>query len=80
MPEIRIPFFRPAIDDEDVQAVVDSLRSGWITTGPNVAALEHELAAYCGAKHVNAVNSATAALHLCLEAWDVGPGDEVIAP
>jgi dTDP-4-amino-4,6-dideoxygalactose transaminase len=80
MTEIRIPFFRPAIDDEDVQAVVESMRSGWLTTGPNVAALERELAAYCGANYVNAVNSATAALHLCLAAWDVGPGDEVIAP
>jgi dTDP-4-amino-4,6-dideoxygalactose transaminase len=80
MPEIRIPFFKPAIGDDDVQAVVDSLRSGWITTGPNVAALEQELAAYCGAKYVNAVNSATAALHLCLESWDLHPGDEVIVP
>jgi dTDP-4-amino-4,6-dideoxygalactose transaminase len=80
MAEIRIPFFKPAIDDDDVQAVVDSLRSGWITTGPNVAALERELGEYCGAMYVNAVNSATAALHLCLAAWDIGPGDEVIAP
>lgn len=80
MAEIRIPFFKPAIDEDDVQAVVDSLRSGWLTTGPNVAALEAELAEYCGAQYVNAVNSATAAMHLCLAAWDIGPGDEVIVP
>ena len=60
--------------------MTESLRSGWLTTGPNVKELEAELAAYCGAKYVNAVNSATAAMHLCLEAWDIGPGDEVIAP
>ncbi len=80
MAKIRIPFFKPAIDDGDVQAVVDSLRSGWLTTGPNVAALERELAEYCEAKFVNAVNSATAAMHLCLAAWDIGPGDEMIVP
>ncbi len=80
MTELRIPFFRPSISDDDVQAVVDTLRSGWLTTGVNVSALEAELAAYCRARHVNAVNSATAALHLALAAWDVGPGDEVIVP
>ena len=77
---MRIPFFKPAIDESDIEAVTESLRSGWLTTGPNVKELEAELAAYCGAKYVNAVNSATAAMHLCLEAWDIGPGDEVIAP
>jgi dTDP-4-amino-4,6-dideoxygalactose transaminase len=77
---MRIPFFKPAIDEGDIAAVAESLRSGWLTTGPNVKELEAELAAYCGAKYVNAVNSATAAMHLCLEAWGIGPGDEVIAP
>jgi len=76
--ELRIPFFRPSIDEDDIAAVAETLRSGWLTTGPNVRALEAELAAYCGAKHVNAVNSATAAMHLALAAWDVGPGDEVV--
>lgn len=80
MTEIRIPFFKPVVEESDIEAVVETLRSGWLTTGPNVKALEAELAAYCGAPYVNAVNSATAALHLCLAAWDVGPGDEVIAP
>ena len=75
MAGFRIPFFRPSIDDDDVRVVTDVLRSGWLTSGPNVKALEEELAAYCGATYVNAVNSATAALHLCLAAWDIGVGD-----
>ncbi|MDZ7727591.1 MAG: DegT/DnrJ/EryC1/StrS family aminotransferase [Dehalococcoidia bacterium] len=78
MAEQRIPFFRPSIEEEDVQAVADTLRSGWLTTGPNAAALEQELADYCRAAYVNAVNSCTAAMHLALEAWGIGPGDEVI--
>ncbi len=78
MAELRIPFFRPSIDDLDVNAVAETLRSGWLTSGPNVRELEAEIAAYCGARYVNAVNSCTAAMHLCLEAWGIGPGDEVI--
>lgn len=78
MVEIRVPFARPSIDEADVAAVVKSLTSGWLTSGPNVAALETELAEYTGAKFVNAVNSCTAAMHLALRAWDIGPGDEVI--
>lgn len=80
MAEMRIPFFKPSIDESDIEAVGDSLRSGWLTSGPNVKELERELAEYCGAAYVNAVNSATAALHLALRAWDTGPGDEVITP
>ena len=80
MAEIRIPFFKPSIDRSDVEAVVESLQSGWLTSGPNVKELERELADYCGARYVNAVNSCTAALHLALRAWDIGPGDEVIVP
>ncbi len=78
MTEIRIPFAKPSIDEDDVAAVVETLRSGWLTSGPNVRGLEAELAEYCGAKHVNAVNSATAAMHLALAAWEIGRGDEVI--
>lgn len=78
MAEFRIPFFKPSIDEDDVAAVAETLRSGWLTSAGNVRALEEGLAAYCGAKHVNAVNSATAAMHLALVAWDIGPGDEVI--
>ena len=78
MVEIRIPFFKPSIGAADVEAVTESLRSGWLTSGPNVKELERELAAYCGAGFVNAVNSCTAAMHLALRAWDIWPGDEVI--
>jgi len=78
MVEQRIPFAKPSIDESDIEAVVETLRSGWLTSGPNVKALEAELAEYCGAQYVNAVNSCTAAMHLALEAWGIGPGDEVI--
>lgn len=78
MAELRIPFFKPSIDEDDVTAVAETLRSGWLTSAGNVRALEEELAAYCGARHVNAVNSATAAMHLALVAWGIGEGDEVI--
>lgn len=78
MSGFRIPFFKPPISEEDIEAVVRTLRSGWLTTGPNVAAFEEELAAYSGAEHVVAVSSCTAAMHLTLAAWGVGPGDEVI--
>lgn len=78
MSGFRIPFFRPTIGDDDVAAVTESLRSGWLTTGPNAAALESELSAYCGAPFVNVVGSCTAAMQLALAAWDIGAGDEVI--
>ncbi|MCC7365402.1 MAG: DegT/DnrJ/EryC1/StrS aminotransferase family protein [Dehalococcoidia bacterium] len=78
MSGFRIPFFRPSIDEDDIAAVADTLRSGWLTSAGNVQALERELADYTGAGFVNAVNSCTAAMHLCLRAWDIGPGDEVI--
>jgi len=76
--ELRIPFFRPAIDESDVEAVAECMRSGWLTSGPNVRALEAELGDYTGAPYVDAVNSCTAAMHLALAAWGIGPGDEVI--
>ena len=78
MSGLRIPFFRPSITEEDVAAVAECLRSGWLTSGPNVAAFERELAAYLGVPFVNAVNSCTAAMHLALVAWRLRPGDEVI--
>ena len=78
MAELRVPFFKPSVDEDDIEAVVATLRSGWLTSAGNVKALEGELAEYCGARFVNAVNSATAAMHLALVAWDIGPGDEVI--
>ena len=71
-------FQPPAIGEEEVAAVAETLRSGWLTTGPRTALLEERLAEYLEAKHVLAVSSGTAAMHLALLALDVGPGDEVI--
>ena len=71
-------FQPPAIGDEEVAAVAEALRSGWLTTGPRAALLEDRLAEYLEAEHVLAVSSGTAAMHLALLALDVGPGDEVV--
>ena len=76
-----IPFARPDIGDAEIEAVARTLRSGWVTTGPETKAFESEFAAYLGGGvQAIAVNSATAGLHLALEAIGIGPGDEVIAP
>jgi len=74
----RLGFQPPAIGEEEIAAVVETLRSGWLTTGPRAALLEERMAAYLEAEHVLAVTSGTAALHLALLALGVGPGDEVI--
>src|SRR5262245_23808806 len=71
-------FQPPAIGDEEIEAVAETLRSGWLTTGPRAAELERRVAEYVQAEHVLAVASGTAALHLALLAVGVGPGDEVI--
>ena len=71
-------FGAPLIEEEEIAEVVDSLRSGWIGTGPKVARFEENFRAYRGAEHAVAVNSCTAALHLSLIVADIGPGDEVI--
>jgi dTDP-4-amino-4,6-dideoxygalactose transaminase len=71
-------FQPPAVDDEEIAAVAETLRSGWLTTGPRSAELERRMAAYLEAEHVLALASGTAALHLALVALGVGPGDEVI--
>lgn len=77
-----VPFFRPSIGEEEIAEVVDTLRSGWLTTGPKTRRFEEEFAEYLGGGDLIAiaVNSATAALHLALEAIGVGPGDEVVVP
>jgi len=73
-----LSFQPPAIGDEEIEAVTETLRSGWLTTGPRTAELERRFAEYVGAKHALAVTSGTAALHMALVALGVGPGDEVI--
>jgi dTDP-4-amino-4,6-dideoxygalactose transaminase len=75
-----LPFSRPAIGEEEIAEVVDSLRSGWITTGPKVERFARAFAEYTGGRHALPVSSATAGLHLALLAHGVGPGDEVIVP
>ncbi|HEV7639923.1 MAG TPA: DegT/DnrJ/EryC1/StrS family aminotransferase [Gaiellaceae bacterium] len=73
-----LSFQPPAISEEEIAAVSETLRSGWLTTGPRTAELEARMGDYLEAKHVLAVSSCTAALHLSLVALGVGPGDEVI--
>ena len=76
-----LPFARPDITEAEIDAVARAMRSGWVTTGPETKAFEQEFAAYLGGGvQAIAVNSATAGLHLALEAIGVKQGDEVIAP
>src|SRR4029077_20347438 len=73
-----IRFHRPSIGEEEINEVVETLRSGWLTTGPRAARFESDFREYTGAPHAVAVNSATAGLHLALAGLGIGPGDEVI--
>ncbi|WIV96685.1 DegT/DnrJ/EryC1/StrS family aminotransferase [Kinneretia aquatilis] len=75
-----LPFALPEIGEDEIHEVVDTLRSGWVTTGPKAKRFEQEFAAFLGEPEIEciAVNSATAGLHLALEAMGIGPGDEVI--
>ena len=75
-----LPFHRPAIDQEEIDAVVETLRSGWLTMGPKTRAFEEAFAPVVGAPYAVAVSSATAGMHLGLDALGVGPGDEVLVP
>lgn len=75
-----LPFHVPEIGQEEIEAVVETLRSGWLTTGPKVKQFEEEFARQVGARYAIAVNSCTAALHLALEAIGLREGDEVIVP
>lgn len=75
-----IPYGRQTIDDDDIAAVVDVLRSDWLTTGPAVERFEADVCAYTGARHGVAVSNGTAALHAAMFALNIGPGDEVIVP
>src|SRR6478672_10988891 len=75
-----LPFALPEIGDEEIAEVVDTLKSGWVTTGPKARRFEQAFTEYLGDPSLEsiAVNSATAGLHLALEAVGVGPGDEVV--
>jgi dTDP-4-amino-4,6-dideoxygalactose transaminase len=75
-----LPFSRPSIGEEEIAEVVDSLRSGWITTGPKTHQFEKDFAAATGARHALAFSSATGALHCTYLALGLGPDDEVIVP
>jgi perosamine synthetase len=75
-----LPFHKPDVGDAEIESVVETLRSGWLTTGPKVKRFESDFASYIGCTHAVAVNSCTAALHLALEAIGVKEGDEVLVP
>lgn len=75
-----LPFAIPSIGEEEIAEVVDSLRSGWVTTGPKVKQFEQDISDYISCKNAIAVNSCTAGLHVTLKALGVSPGDEVIVP
>lgn len=79
MTELRsIPFSPPDISDEEINEVVDTLKSGWITTGPKTKLFEKQIAEYCNTSKAVALNSATAAMEMTLKLLGIGPGDEVI--
>jgi perosamine synthetase len=75
-----IPIARPYVDQEEEQAVIQSLRSGWLSQGPRVAEFEKQFAQFVGAKHAIAVSSCTTALHLAFIGAGIGSGDEVLCP
>jgi dTDP-4-amino-4,6-dideoxygalactose transaminase len=76
----KIPFYRPNIEQAEIDEVVATLKSGWLTTGPKARQFEEEFARYLGQKHAVAVNSCTAALHLALEAIGLHAGETVLVP
>jgi dTDP-4-amino-4,6-dideoxygalactose transaminase len=80
MSSLKVPFFRPEITAEEVAEVVNTLRSGWLTSGPNVRRFEKQFASAVGAHEAIAVNSGTAALHLAVEAFGLKAGQGVLVP
>jgi dTDP-4-amino-4,6-dideoxygalactose transaminase len=76
----QIPFFKPSLGEEEIKAVTETLTSDWLTSGPRVQEFERDFAACVHAPYTIAVCTATAALHLALEAMGVGPGDDVLVP
>jgi perosamine synthetase len=80
VPKINIPYGRQSIDSSDKQAVIDVLKSDWLTTGPKILEFENDFSNFVGSEHSVAVSSGTAALHCCIAAINIGAGDEVIVP
>ncbi|MCI0331302.1 MAG: DegT/DnrJ/EryC1/StrS aminotransferase family protein [candidate division Zixibacteria bacterium] len=74
----KVPFYKPSLDEAEIEAVRSTLADGWITTGPKAKKFEAEMAAYVGSKYALAVNSCTAALHLALAAAGIKKGDKVV--
>ena len=77
---MEVKFSPPDITEQEIQAVAEALRSGWITTGPKTKELEHQIAAYCGVERAVCLNSQTACAEMALRVLGIGPGDEVIVP
>ena len=77
---MQIPFHKPYVQREEIEGVVDSLRSGWLTMGPKTVEFERKFAEYCEVEHAVSMNSCTSCLHLALKAAGVREGDEVIVP
>ncbi len=80
MRQKTLPYGKHIVEDDDIAAVSEVLRSDWLTCGPRIGEFERAVARFCGAEHAVAVNSGTAALHCAMSALGVGPGDEVIVP
>ena len=80
MPQWTVPLADVVVTEDDIAAVADVYRSGWLSMGPETEALERDFAAYTGARHALAAANGTAALHLIAAAADLGPGDEVVVP
>lgn len=74
----KIPFSPPDITEKEIQAVIDVLRSGWITSGPQLTKFEEGIKEYCDVNNALALNSATAAMELVLKYFDIKEGDEII--
>src|ERR1700722_11510503 len=78
--ELQVPFHRASVGEDEVRAVGDVIRSGWMTMGPRTFEFEKQFAGYVGAEYAVAVSTGTAALHLALEAAGIHAGDEVLVP
>src|SRR5271165_1333866 len=79
-PQLKVPFHRAPVGDDEAHAVCEVIRSGWLTMGPKTFEFEREFAKYVGAREAIAVSTGTAALHLALEAAGIREGDEVLLP